>query len=213
MLPFANECILEFETHGFSECIPDTRLVYWCNHQERRWYFKFSECFRSWYVQVTAAINSLKLIDDLPMPPGVAWSPDMDMLDWLGLFFGFQVWLILVTKSLFNYRSSPGKKWSSNKQALILSFTEQIIHSICNYGNFFSVLPTVFSVVIELFSAVSTREQADNARNQREHLVLLLANGMMQIYAADPTPTVRTVDLHYLLRIWNSIIALHRLKH
>lgn len=41
-----------------------------------------------------AAIASLKVIDDLPMPPGVAWSPDMDMLDWLGSFFGFQVYTL-----------------------------------------------------------------------------------------------------------------------
>ena len=39
-----------------------------------------------------AAITSLKLIEDLFVPPDVAWTPDMDMLDWLGGFFGFQVY-------------------------------------------------------------------------------------------------------------------------
>lgn len=33
-------------------------------------------------------------------------------------------------------------------------------------------------------------EQADNVRNQREHLVLLLANGMMQLYPAPIQDTV-----------------------
>ena len=49
-------------------------------------------------VQVKAAIASLKVIDDLPMPPDVAWTPAMDMLDWLGGFFGFQVF----TPALFS---------------------------------------------------------------------------------------------------------------
>ena len=38
-----------------------------------------------------AAIAALKVIDDLPQPPGAVWTPDTDMLDWLGGFFGFQV--------------------------------------------------------------------------------------------------------------------------
>ncbi|KAG0619713.1 hypothetical protein M758_4G159300 [Ceratodon purpureus] len=70
------------------------------------------------FPEVKAAIAALKVIDDLPQPPGAVWTPDTDMLDWLGGFFGFQ---------------------------------------------------------------------ADNVRNQREHLVLLLANGMMQLYHAGPT--------------------------
>lgn len=41
-----------------------------------------------------AAVASLKVIEDLPMPPGVEWNPDMDMLDWLGGFFGFQVYTL-----------------------------------------------------------------------------------------------------------------------
>jgi callose synthase len=45
-------------------------------------------------VQVKAAIASLKVIDDLPMPPDVTWTPEMDMLDWLGGFFGFQVFTL-----------------------------------------------------------------------------------------------------------------------
>jgi len=43
---------------------------------------------------VKAAITSLKLIEDLIMPPDVFWTPDMDMLDWLGSFFGFQVFTL-----------------------------------------------------------------------------------------------------------------------
>lgn len=52
----------------------------------------FSLNFTPGHVQVKAAITSLKLIEDLPMPPDVAWKPEMDMLDWLGGFFGFQVY-------------------------------------------------------------------------------------------------------------------------
>lgn len=43
------------------------------------------------FIQVQAAVIALKQTDELPMPPGVDWSPDLDMLDWLGGFFGFQV--------------------------------------------------------------------------------------------------------------------------
>lgn len=45
-----------------------------------------------------AAIASLKVIDDLLMPPDVTWTLDMDMLDWLGGFFGFQTVLWQRTK-------------------------------------------------------------------------------------------------------------------
>jgi len=42
---------------------------------------------------VKAAITSLKMIEDLIMPPDLVWTSDtnMDMMDWLGSFFGFQV--------------------------------------------------------------------------------------------------------------------------
>lgn len=47
------------------------------------------------FIQVQAAVIALKQTDELPMPPGVDWSPDLDMLDWLGGFFGFQVIFLL----------------------------------------------------------------------------------------------------------------------
>lgn len=52
------------------------------------------------FIQVQAAVIALKQTDELPMPPGVDWSPDLDMLDWLGGFFGFQV--------IFYYSFSTG---------------------------------------------------------------------------------------------------------
>jgi hypothetical protein len=54
-------------------------------------------------VQVKAAIASLKVIDDLPMPPDVTWTPEMDMLDWLGGFFGFQVFTLTLIWSKSYY--------------------------------------------------------------------------------------------------------------
>jgi hypothetical protein len=47
-------------------------------------------------VQVKVAIASLKVNDDLFMPPDVTWTLDIDMLDWLGGFFGFQVFILSV---------------------------------------------------------------------------------------------------------------------
>jgi hypothetical protein len=41
---------------------------------------------------VKAAMTSLKSIEGLSVPPDVVWTRDMDMLDWLGGFFGFQVY-------------------------------------------------------------------------------------------------------------------------
>ncbi|XP_057730535.1 callose synthase 12-like [Arachis stenosperma] len=40
------------------------------------------------YPEVIAASSALRSIGDLRLPP--RWHPDMDLLDWLSLFFGFQ---------------------------------------------------------------------------------------------------------------------------
>lgn len=71
------------------------------------------------YPEVRAATAALRLVDDLRKPPFVRWTPDMDLMDWVGHFFGFQ---------------------------------------------------------------------ADNVRNQREHLVLHLANSQMRRTPPPPSP-------------------------
>ncbi|KAL4273538.1 hypothetical protein GQ457_13G025140 [Hibiscus cannabinus] len=46
-------------------------------------------CLR--YPEVHAAVSSLRAVGgDLRKPPYHQWLPSMDLLDWLGLFFGFQ---------------------------------------------------------------------------------------------------------------------------
>lgn len=44
------------------------------------------------FPEVRAAVNALKAVGDLPHPPSdvIPWESGMDMLDWLGVFFGFQ---------------------------------------------------------------------------------------------------------------------------
>ncbi|CAK7350590.1 unnamed protein product [Dovyalis caffra] len=64
------------------------------------------------YPEVRAAAAALRTVGDLRKPPYVTWDPHWDLMDWLGVFFGFQ---------------------------------------------------------------------KDNVRNQREHLVLQLANSQMQL--------------------------------
>ncbi|PKI69450.1 hypothetical protein CRG98_010153, partial [Punica granatum] len=71
------------------------------------------------YPEVRAVAAALRLVDDLRKPPFVQWMPDMDLMDWVGHFFGFQ---------------------------------------------------------------------ADNVRNQREHLVLHLANSQMRLTPPPPSP-------------------------
>lgn len=45
-------------------------------------------------LQVKAAMRALQEVDRLPVPPDLRrWTPESDMLDWLGGFFGFQVGL------------------------------------------------------------------------------------------------------------------------
>lgn len=58
------------------------------------------------------------------MHPDVAWTPDMDMLDWLGAFFGFQVCALtfILMKSYsfcadYNTRALLSYAGSFNKQA------------------------------------------------------------------------------------------------
>jgi hypothetical protein len=43
------------------------------------------------FLQVQAAIAALRAVGDLSIPPELMWNPDMDLLDWLGALFGFQV--------------------------------------------------------------------------------------------------------------------------
>ncbi len=38
-----------------------------------------------------AAIAALRAVGELSIPPELMWNPDMDLLDWLGALFGFQV--------------------------------------------------------------------------------------------------------------------------
>lgn len=42
------------------------------------------------YPEVRAAAAALRDVTDLRKPPFVAWGSHMDLLDWLGIFFGFQ---------------------------------------------------------------------------------------------------------------------------
>jgi hypothetical protein len=43
------------------------------------------------FLQVQAAIAALRAVGELSIPPELMWNPDMDLLDWLGALFGFQV--------------------------------------------------------------------------------------------------------------------------
>ncbi|KAH7857240.1 hypothetical protein Vadar_010462 [Vaccinium darrowii] len=42
------------------------------------------------YPEVRAAASALRAVGDLRKPPFVAWHDGFDLVDWLGLFFGFQ---------------------------------------------------------------------------------------------------------------------------
>ncbi|GAV88560.1 Glucan_synthase domain-containing protein/FKS1_dom1 domain-containing protein [Cephalotus follicularis] len=42
------------------------------------------------YPEVRAAASALHAVGDLRKPPFLQWTPHMDLLDWLGSFFGFQ---------------------------------------------------------------------------------------------------------------------------
>ncbi|KAH7568921.1 hypothetical protein JRO89_XS06G0072900 [Xanthoceras sorbifolium] len=42
------------------------------------------------YPEVRAAAAALRHVSDLRKPPFIEWDPQMDLMDWLGYFFGFQ---------------------------------------------------------------------------------------------------------------------------
>ncbi|KAE9594991.1 hypothetical protein Lal_00041226 [Lupinus albus] len=87
------------------------------------------------YPEVRAAAAALRTAGDLPKHPFVPWDPDMDLIDWLRLFFGFQI---------------------------------------------------------------------DNARNQREHLVLHLANSQMRL--EPPPANVESLDPGVLRRFRRKLL-------
>jgi hypothetical protein len=41
--------------------------------------------------QVRGAVKALRSVGELRKPPNGEWRRDMDILDWLGRWFGFQV--------------------------------------------------------------------------------------------------------------------------
>ncbi|KAI3887787.1 hypothetical protein MKX03_018634 [Papaver bracteatum] len=43
------------------------------------------------YPEVRASTSALRAVGDLRKPPFRPWRNDMDLLDWLGIFFGFQI--------------------------------------------------------------------------------------------------------------------------
>ncbi|XP_058095823.1 callose synthase 12 [Magnolia sinica] len=88
------------------------------------------------YPEVRAAAAALRAVGDLRKPPFVAWRDGMDLLDWLGAFFGFQ---------------------------------------------------------------------RDNVRNQREHLVLLLANDQMRI--TPPPDNIDALDPAIVRRLRRKLLS------
>jgi callose synthase len=42
------------------------------------------------FPEVQASIAALRTVGELRRPNGVRWTNDMDLLDWLGAWFGFQ---------------------------------------------------------------------------------------------------------------------------
>ncbi|KAJ6792389.1 callose synthase 12-like [Iris pallida] len=82
------------------------------------------------FPEVRAAMSALRSVGDLRPPPFSRWHDGLDLLDWLGLFFGFQ---------------------------------------------------------------------ADNVRNQREHLVLLLSNAQMRL--SPPPDDVHSLDPKIVRRL------------
>eukprot|EP01018_Ginkgo_biloba_P014079 Gb_29725 [translate_table: standard] len=87
------------------------------------------------YTEVRAAATALKSVRELRKPPSVQWNADMDLLDWLGAFFGFQ---------------------------------------------------------------------KDNVRNQREHLILLLANRQMQLQP--PPIPIEQLDVRIVRTLRKTIL-------
>ncbi|XP_072955601.1 callose synthase 12-like [Typha angustifolia] len=78
------------------------------------------------FPEVRAATAAIGDVEGLRPPPFVQWTPNLDLLDWLGFFFGFQ---------------------------------------------------------------------RDNVRNQREHLVLLLANAQMRLHSPERIDVIETAVL------------------
>uniref|UniRef100_A0A1D1XI91 1,3-beta-glucan synthase n=1 Tax=Anthurium amnicola TaxID=1678845 RepID=A0A1D1XI91_9ARAE len=87
------------------------------------------------YPEVRAAMAGLRTVGELRKPPFVRWHDGMDLLDWLGAFFGFQ---------------------------------------------------------------------RDNVRNQREHLVLLLANAQMRLQP--PPDNIDTLDAGVVRRLRRKLL-------
>lgn len=132
-------------------------------------------------LQIQAAVLALRNTRGLPWPEGHKKKKDEDMLDWLQEMFGFQV-ILLVQWCLPIF----------SKLLLRVIYKCWMVRRKDNAANLRSawsyyLLTCIFHVYVLVL-------QRDNVANQREHLILLLANvHIRQFPKPDQQPKVCTL--------------------
>ncbi|XWS53985.1 hypothetical protein CRYUN_Cryun10bG0048600 [Craigia yunnanensis] len=96
------------------------------------------------YPEVRAAISSLHAVGDLRKPPYSQWLPSMDLLDWLGLFFGFQrdniknqrEHLVLHLANAQKRISSPPANSGTYQTIVLRNFRRKLLKNYTNWCSY-----------------------------------------------------------------------------
>ncbi|GMI88471.1 enhancer of edr1 3, glucan synthase-like 5, GLUCAN SYNTHASE-LIKE 5, POWDERY MILDEW RESISTANT 4 [Hibiscus trionum] len=116
------------------------------------------------FPEVRAAAAALRNVGDLPKPPGVQWHPTLDLLDWLGLFFGFQrdnvknqrehIILHLANKQM--RLSSPQDNIDVLDPGILRSFLRKLLKNYTNWCSYLREKSNIWS---------SSRSASDQRRD------------------------------------------------
>ncbi|KAM1762467.1 hypothetical protein ACFX12_005110 [Malus domestica] len=125
------------------------------------------------YPEVRAAAAALRAVGDLRKPPFIPWRPSYDLMDWLGLFFGFQMdnvrnqreHLVLHLANSQMRLQPPPNIVDSLEPSVLKRFRRKLLY---NYTSWCSYLGRKSSIIF------SRRRGGDDLRRELLYVALFL---------------------------------------
>ncbi|KAK8623711.1 hypothetical protein V6N13_065074 [Hibiscus sabdariffa] len=122
-------------------------------------------CLR--YPQVRTVLSSLQAVGDLQKPPFCPWLPSMDLLDWLGLFFGFQrdnvknqrEHLVLHLANAHMSLSHPPASKGTFQNTVLREFRSKLLENYTNWCSYLEQASNVCNSDSSSFDSDITRRE------------------------------------------------------
>ncbi|KAL2483243.1 Callose synthase 12 [Forsythia ovata] len=132
-------------------------------------------CYR--FPEVRLAISALHEVDNLRLPPFLPWKPDYDLLDWLGLHFGFQSsnvknqreHLVLHLSNAQMCLFPPPDNLDSLDPSVVCQFRRHLLENYSHWCSYLGIRPN-----IQLSDSHSTSAIRPNVRRQLLYVALYL---------------------------------------